>query len=557
MILALTGVPLILVSILAFIFVLGVIIVAHEAGHFYFAKKAGILCHEFSIGMGPAIYKKQMGETTFCIRAIPIGGYVQMANNELDGILKVGDSIGVNIINDEVTEIILDDNKECNLRGEIAEMDLSGKDGQDLYISLNYDNQNHYLKVKNDAIYVFERNQTMQLTPYDRSFDSKSLWRRFITLLAGPVMNFIIAIIVYLIIFFVQGVPNYNSTVVGSVEAGYPASMAEIKVGDKITKVSDTDVTTWNEFSEALANEYSKNNVDFYITVESNGVERVLPISTIVAINSVGISNIDVPSQAFNPDIDGVDIDGLRIGNTGQCSSGKLPFSRGTIISKILNVDTNEVIELNRNSWPEVIKFFKDLDSANIKFEYYTPKDLEQEVYEYTKVSLDECSVITPWNNEVLSNQRVNKVVQQIGVSPKYHFSFFGGIKAAFSNFWQDFTLIFRTLKLLIAPSENRQIGISSLSSVVGIYSLVQQYVGAGFLALLSLLALLSVNIGVMNLLPIPGLDGGRIVFLLYELITKKKPSKKVESIITNVFFVLLLILFIYVTYNDILRLFK
>lgn len=552
MILALTGVPLILVSILAFIFVLGVIIVAHEAGHFYFAKKAGILCHEFSIGMGPAIYKKQMGETTFCIRAIPIGGYVQMANNELDGILKVGDSIGVNIINDEVTEIILDDNKECNLRGEIAEMDLSGKDGQDLYISLNYDNQNHYLKVKNDAIYVFERNQTMQLTPYDRSFDSKSLWRRFITLLAGPVMNFIIAIIVYLIIFFVQGVPNYNSTVVGSVEAGYPASMAEIKVGDKITKVSDTDVTTWNEFSEALANEYSKNNVDFYITVESNGVERVLPISTIVAINSVGISNIDVPSQAFN-----ADIEGLRIGNTGQCSSGKLPFSRGTIISKILNVDTNEVIELNRNSWPEVIKFFKDLDSANIKFEYYTPKDLEQEVYEYTKVSLDECSVITPWNNEVLSNQRVNKVVQQIGVSPKYHFSFFGGIKAAFSNFWQDFTLIFRTLKLLIAPSENRQIGISSLSSVVGIYSLVQQYVGAGFLALLSLLALLSVNIGVMNLLPIPGLDGGRIVFLLYEFITKKKPSKKVESIITNVFFVLLLILFIYVTYNDILRLFK
>lgn len=552
MILALTGVPLILVSILAFIFVLGVIIIAHEAGHFYFAKKAGILCHEFSIGMGPAIYKKQIGETTFCIRAIPIGGYVQMANNELDGILKVGDSIGVNIINDEVTEIILDDNKECNLRGEIAEIDLSGKDGQDLYISLNYDNQNHYLKVKNDAIYVFERNQTMQLTPYDRSFDSKSLWHRFITLLAGPVMNFIIAIIVYLIIFFVQGVPNYNSTVVGSVEAGYPANMAEIKVGDKIIKVSDTDVTTWNEFSEALANEYSKNNVDFYITVESNGVERVLPISTIVAINSVGISNIDIPSQAFNNDIEG-----LRIGNTGQCSSGKLPFSRGTIISKILNVDTNEIIELNRNSWPEVIKFFKDLDSANIKFEYYTPKDLEQEVYEYTKVSLDECSVITPWNNEVLSNQRVNKVVQQIGVSPKYHFSFFGGIKAAFSNFWQDFTLIFRTLKLLIAPSENRQIGISSLSSVVGIYSLVQQYVGAGFLALLSLLALLSVNIGVMNLLPIPGLDGGRIVFLLYELITKKKPSKKVESIITNVFFILLLILFIYVTYNDILRLFK
>lgn len=68
---------------------------------------------------------------------------------------------------------------------------------------------------------------------------------------------------------------------------------------------------------------------------------------------------------------------------------------------------------------------------------------------------------------------------------------------------------------------------------------------------------MLSVNIGVMNLLPIPALDGGRIMFLGYELVTRKKPSKKVENIINNVFFILLMILFVFVTYNDIVRLIR
>ena len=84
---------------------------------------------------------------------------------------------------------------------------------------------------------------------------------------------------------------------------------------------------------------------------------------------------------------------------------------------------------------------------------------------------------------------------------------------------------------------------------------MVKQYIGSGFLPLLSLTALLSVNIGVMNLLPIPALDGGRILFLIIEAITGKKVPKKVENIINLVFMGLLLILFVFITYNDILRL--
>ena len=87
----------ILVKIIVFILVLSVIIVIHELGHFLTAKKYGVLCHEFSVGMGPAIYKKKKGETTFAIRAIPFGGYVSMAGEQfVEDIIKPGDKIGLN-----------------------------------------------------------------------------------------------------------------------------------------------------------------------------------------------------------------------------------------------------------------------------------------------------------------------------------------------------------------------------------------------------------------------------------------------------------------------------
>ncbi len=76
-----------------------------------------------------------------------------------------------------------------------------------------------------------------------------------------------------------------------------------------------------------------------------------------------------------------------------------------------------------------------------------------------------------------------------------------------------------------------------------------------GLITLLSFVGLLSVNLGILNLLPIPALDGGRIVFIGYEAITKKKPNQKVENWLHTIVFFLLIALMIYVTYNDILRL--
>ncbi len=559
MILALSGAPLVIVSILAFVLIIGVIILVHEGGHFFFARRAGILCHEFSIGMGPVIYKKQFKETTFCIRAIPIGGFVSMAGEEVTSeLVKVGEKIGINLENDEIAEIILDENKDCQIRGEIVDVDLYGQNNETLFITLFDGEENRYYPVKRNAFYVFEKNKRMQITPYDRSFESKTLWQRFLTIFAGPFMNLVLAIFIYLIVAFATGVPNYKSTKIGAISSGL-SSEGILNVGDVITKVNGKNVSSWTEFSSILDAEYDKNITSFSITVNRNNQEETFDIEAITYIASIGISNIQASTEPL-------EVEGLRLGNLAirykkDNKKGTYPLASGDILTQ-MRIDKvedgktmeGEVIDLTKDSWSTVIEAFRSTNLCHVYFSYYSQS-------KKGIVTIEDCInenvIIESYTNEVLDNQRIEKIQQKIGVSPSMHFDFFASFATAGKNFWSDFTLIFRTLKLLIAPSDVRQVGVQDLSSFVGIFSLVENYIGAGFLALLSFVALLSVNIGVMNLLPIPALDGGRIIFLGYELVTRRKPSKKVENIINNVFFILILILFVFITFNDILRLFK
>ena len=541
---------LILLSIIAFILILGAIIVIHEGGHFLLAKRAGILCHEFSLGMGPVIYKHQFGETTFCIRAIPIGGFVSMAGEDVaDDIIKVGSKIGVNVEDDVITEIILDDNKDCFLRGEVESFDLKGMSEEPLFITINDGFQSHYYTVKRDAFYVFEKNKRLQITPYDRTFDAKSLWARFLTIFAGPFMNLVLAMFLYIIVAMAQGVPNLDSNVVGSVDGNLPANSV-LLAGDKIIKVDGNETNTWDEFSKALDEVYKTDSTTVNLTIDRNGEIKDVSIEAITYIASIGISNIQAKNMTLI-DVPGHEgIKGLELGNIAiRYKDKEGSIKTGDIITKV-KIGSDEAIDIT--SWGQLVGLFKDLNIADVKFEYYAKGSDDT----YTLVTLDECKVIEPYTNEVLNNQRIEKIQQMIGVTPVYHFDFFGCIAQSGKMFWNDFTLIFRTLKLLIAPSDVRQVGVKDMSSFVGIFSMIQSFVMAGFIPLLAFTALLSVNIGVMNLLPIPALDGGRLVFLLYELITRRKPNKKVEATINNVFFILLMIFFLYVTFNDILRLF-
>lgn len=542
----------IVLNIIAFIFAIGIIILIHEAGHFYCAKKAGILCHEFSIGMGPVLWQKRKGETMISIRAIPIGGYVVMADSTVEQILiNEGETIGINLEDGSVKELVLDQNLDADFRGVVKHIELLGVHGEGLEVTLEIDGEDKTYPILRDAFLVSSPKDRMQITPYDRSFDSKKISQRFITISAGVIMNFVLSIVLYLIISFVTGVPA-NTNIVGSVGEAYPSAKF-LSSGDIIKEVNGKEVTDWNSLGVIMEDVAKEGKTTITLKYIHDGVlKEENNCGVYLVLNSFGLSNMQIDENASSYD------KGAQVGNLGlKYGTGKDKATPSDDETVLKNGDYITAIRIHGNSEWTVINDWSDLisnlnaytDVISIDYKFYS-QDKKKEI--------DSQTPIYSYSDALLSGQDIIKLKAYIGVSPEYHFDFWGCTKAGFKQFGESSLVIFSTLKELIAPSANiREVGLSDLSGVVGIFNLVSRTLSSGFLAYLSLIALLSVNIGIMNFLPIPALDGGRAVFLIYEAITHKKPNKKFETLLNNIVFILLLILFVFVTYNDILRLFK
>lgn len=542
----------IVLNIIAFIFAIGIIILIHEAGHFYCAKKAGILCHEFSIGMGPVLWQKRKGETMISIRAIPIGGYVAMADSTVEQILiNEGETIGINLEDGSVKELVLDQNLDADFRGVVKHIELLGVHGEGLEVTLEIDGEDKTYPILRDAFLVSSPKDRMQITPYDRSFDSKKISQRFITISAGVIMNFVLSIVLYLIISFVTGVPA-NTNIVGSVGEAYPSAKF-LSSGDIIKEVNGKEVTDWNSLSVIMEDVAMEGKTTITLKYIHDGVlKEENNCGVYLVLNSFGLSNMQIDENASSYD------KGAQVGNLGlKYGTGKDKATPSDDETVLKNGDYITAIRIHGNSEWTVINDWSDLisnlnaytDVISIDYKFYS-QDKKKEI--------DSQTPIYSYSDALLSGQDIIKLKAYIGISPEYHFDFWGCTKAGFKQFGESSLVIFSTLKELIAPSANiREVGLSDLSGVVGIFNLVSRTLSSGFLAYLSLIALLSVNIGIMNFLPIPALDGGRAVFLIYEAITHKKPNKKFETLLNNIVFILLLILFVFVTYNDILRLFK
>ena len=188
-----------MIGILSFILALGIIILVHELGHFLVAKHYGILCHEFSIGMGPTIWSKKKGETTYSVRAIPFGGYVAMAGEEAEKeMVKVGQVVGLDLTgNGLVNKIYLKpQGNQPMIQGTIQSVDLY----KELVICIETEDggQQEY-RVEPNAQYILEKG-TQQIAPYERCLEAKSKWARFATMAAGATMNFILALVLFFIV---------------------------------------------------------------------------------------------------------------------------------------------------------------------------------------------------------------------------------------------------------------------------------------------------------------------------------------------------------------------
>ncbi len=416
-------------SIIAFIIVFGSIVFFHELGHFIFAKRSGILVREFAIGFGPKILGINKGETLYTIRLLPMGGYVRMAGDDADVVeLQPGYRIGM-LLNDqnEVAKIVLNQNKQLPdmLFLEVEKADLQKK----LWIE-GYDEDEKLVRYNIARNAVIEENGSeLMIAPYDRQFNSKSVGKRAMTIFAGPLFNFILAIIVFIVIAFMAGVPTYDPVLAGVVKDS-PAAAAGLEKGDYVTAIDGKSIETWQELSTAIQNNPNK--------------ELTLDIKRDDGHEKVKVT----PSEKK--------IDGQTIGQIG-------------------------------------VQYQSPVEKSPLK-------------------------------------------ALAFGFTETYHWT----IK------------IFTILGALITGGFT----IDALSGPVGIYKATEEVAKYGAINIMNWAAVLSINLGIMNLLPLPALDGGRLLFFGFEAVRGKPVDRQKEGMVHFVGIVLLMILMIAVTWNDIQRFF-
>mgnify|MGYP000869328019 CR=1 FL=1 len=374
------------------------------------------------------------------------------------------------------------------------------------------------------ALFVYGKDE-IQIAPYNRTVGSKSKRARALTMFGGPMMNFVLALVVFFLAGLIGGFTNYKSAKIKE------SAIEGLLPGDVITNLSsgtlDREVNSWTDVSKFMddyESEFPTPNI--IINYLRDGTEGYVVVKPMVIINTISLVSDNTTDQVI-------------IGPLNAKSKAAISgFEEG---QEIISVNGIDVV-----SWKTVFDVFKD----NIDGEVVTAV--------VRKEGVTKTISVTPYSKEVMDTQKtldgkqipMTNVV--MGVAPTRRIDIGKSLVYSGKQTLASTLLIFDTLELLATSDE---VGINNLSGFVGIFDMTSSIASQGFVQILNWTGMLSVNIGLLNLLPIPALDGGRLVFLGYEAITKKKPNQKVETALITITMFLLFGLMIYVTYNDILRL--
>ena len=419
-------------AVIAFLFVFSVIVIIHEFGHYYFAKKAGILVREFAIGMGPKIFQVRKGETVYTLRLLPIGGYVRMAGHDEDEQeIKPGMMISIELDKENVVQKLNFDEHliiENSVPFQIEEADLHRTMTLSGYFVNSEEKVN--LTVSKQATIIESDGTEVVVAPIERQFNSASLWNRIKTNAAGPMNNFILSIIIFIIVGLMQGGVPSNDPVIGQVSDQSAAHEAGLQTSDKIISIDGVDIHSWDEMTSIVRSSADKT---LSMTIQRNG------------------------------------------------------------------------------------------DTKNVSI---TPKSVE--------------------------GQNGSKI-GQLGVTRTLDNSILSILGYGFSQTISVIVLVLSALGSIFTKGFN----LNQLGGPVAIYSLTSQVAKNGLIDLLSFMGMISANLGVMNLLPIPALDGGKLVLNFIEGIRKKPLDPEKEGYLTIAGAIFLFALMLLVTWNDIMKLFN
>lgn len=285
-------------TVIAFIVIFGALVFFHELGHLIFAKRAGILCREFAIGFGPKVFSHKRAETTYTIRLLPIGGFVRMAGEDPEMIeIKPGHRIGLVLDKDEIVNKIILNNKEKFPNCRIVEVEFADIE-KDLIIKGFPDDEDEVLKTfRIDPKAVIVENGTeSQIAPIDRQFGSKTLGQRTMAIFAGPMMNFVLAFFVFIIIAFLQGVPT-NEPKLGEITPDGAAMTAGLKKGDLIQTINGSEISSWSDVVEVIRKNPNE-KLDFSILRDKKDLDiTVTPIEKTVEGKKIGLIGVYSPVE--------------------------------------------------------------------------------------------------------------------------------------------------------------------------------------------------------------------------------------------------------------------
>jgi len=261
---------------------MGLAVLVHELGHFMAARKFGVRCHEFAIGMGPILWKKRKGETLYTIRAIPIGGFVSMGMNESErDLIKEGSEIGLTLDPDGHVVKIHVQPEEGQIMAVLIcnTIDVSN----DLEIAVEVAGERKIYPVSRDAWYIDSKaDHEKQVVPCDRMLESKPKLQRFTIMAAGAVMNFVLAYVLALIIGAIAGEVIGTSSELAIVGSDGPAYVAGLQVGDRILEIDGVIITDGTELRDVIqevgANEvtivFERDGLDHETTITPNFDEQ-------------------------------------------------------------------------------------------------------------------------------------------------------------------------------------------------------------------------------------------------------------------------------------------
>ncbi|MGB9720343.1 MAG: RIP metalloprotease RseP [bacterium] len=438
----------ILITIIAFLFILGFSITIHEFGHFLFAKIFGIPVEKFSIGFGPPLIRRKIGETDFRIAYVPVGGYVKMVGEE--------------------------------------------------------DVEVPFTKQKRDEQ---ETSTTENVAPVKGFYDAPLL-HRVLVVLSGPLFNIISAVIVLIIVYGFWGIyvnPYLRITVA---KESYAERIGFIH-GDSLISISGKVLHSWDELENAI------------VVFQNKPVNIVLKRGDSIVEKNITINLDSLVLSPYVPPLVG----SLKVGG---------PAHRAGMANNdsIIRIDGENV-----ETWEEFVAKVRKSKNIPLKIEWLHNRELKS-------------AIVTPlpYYDPLLKD-----TIGQIGiVMPlrKIHIEPLRAIMMAVSRSIELIYLTLKTLYQLIIGEISRK----ALGGPIAIAKLTGESARWGIENLLSLLSVISINLGLVNLFPIPALDGGHIVIAIIEGIRQKRFSKKTRFVIQQIGFTIILLLIIYVTFNDLTR---